>query len=767
MAIRARDLVSRVRDAAVQLRFMSPWFEDRRFEKRGGRLLYAVDADVFTVYGAPHQRAGLELGRVFFDDDADLSAALAQRLTDHIFFRLTPAKPLLIAPPMQEDIASVLHGLFSKFGSEPPSLDIDFAKLQKNVEQLRTIGIAPSDHNSIYNLILKFVYLQTGSAATYRALARLVALDRIAGPEAVIRYYADVPTLARVLQPFRKLHDIFDHIKLRETWSKRLTEHRKLGERRRENLERDADCIARIDIWNRQLEKSNIRILYITGAPSIHEAVLRNSPEGSFIRHPRYFLANESLFREFQRVDLPSSESGFFGWLQTFVGSISNAARFDSDRPFDLNSSYLEAVVRAEDQNIRSSLEMQDRWRDFTREFREAYRPPDRVQDQIISDVSNQLSGIKTLTEWNKLRDQLDAQIQDITAKAWDDCFFIATRTGFAVRSETTGRATTPARTVPPIYFDSWPKTRAFIRKLSRWHEPGDFERDVYERGVNDVRSDDPSGYAYYLAHAALFSGRGEWRTAAALCDHAITVAPGLGKKIDTQANGREAHYLGGYSRRHTVRDPNELDALYAYVRRAKEIYREEQKKRPGLDAIGERFDSEELSIDLTRLMFERYTRPLEDLRTDFVKSAEELLSKILALKIRVADRIVDLCDKNKDHEMLRRCETAKQLFARISVNIISLSLTSFGSRSAERPEFVEAFSYLREYVNSGDEDGLEMKKSFFIRSALITAEALLKAANIRKRNIEEHFIGSQSALIFPYDRARFAHWSQIALSAM
>jgi len=335
--LQEHDLVSRARDAAVQLRYMLPWFEDRSFEKRGGRLLYAVDADVFHVYGAPHQRA---FGRVFFDDNADLSAALAQRLTDHIFFRVAPHKPMLVVPPIEQDIGSIMDALVLKFGSEPPSLNVDFGELEKNIEQLRTSGIAASDRNTIYNLILKLVYLRTGAPATYRALARLIALDRIAGPEAMAKAHAEVVALQKVFRPFREIQDIYEHIKLRDTWSKRLAKHRQPSGRKRENLERDADCIARIDIWNRQLNKSNIRILYITATPLIHEAVLRSERGGSFIRHPRYFLASESVFGDLYRTDLPNDASAFFGWLQTFVGSISKAERFESDRPFDLSASF-------------------------------------------------------------------------------------------------------------------------------------------------------------------------------------------------------------------------------------------------------------------------------------------------------------------------------------------------------------------------------------------------------------------------------------------
>ena len=164
--------------------------------------------------------------------------------------------------------------------------------LHQNIERLRSASISTLDRDEIYKLILKFVYLQTGTAATYRGLARLIALDRIAGPEAVAKDCENIAPLGPVLQPFRTIQHVFNHLELRRVWFERLTEHRKLGGRKRENLERDAECLARIEIWNRELAKSKVRILYISGAPYIHDAVLKQSTQAnSFVRHPRYFLA--------------------------------------------------------------------------------------------------------------------------------------------------------------------------------------------------------------------------------------------------------------------------------------------------------------------------------------------------------------------------------------------------------------------------------------------------------------------------------------------
>ncbi|MGJ4911288.1 hypothetical protein [Bradyrhizobium sp. HKCCYLS2033] len=762
------ELVSRTRDAAIQLRYMLPWLEDRRFEGAGGRIIYAVDADVFHAYGAPHEGANIELGKVFFDDDPDLSAALTQRLADHIFFRVSPEKPLLIPPPIEQDVASILNGLVGKFGADPPAIDLNVGELQVNVEKLNQVGIVGADSNVIYELVLRLLYLRTGAAATYRALARLISLDRIAGPEVFAETDKGSESLRRVLRPFESLPDIYDHISLRDQWSERLTAHQDLGARRRANRTRDADCLARLEIWNRRLEISNIKILYITATPSIHEVNLRYEPPISFIRHPRYFLASEAVFRDLHPIDLPTTESAFFGWLYTFVGNISDGERFEDKRPSKLNKSFVDAVLRTEELRPGSSDEIKNGWAKFTREFREAYRPPHEIQARFIEELGQLANGIQTLREWNALRERLDSQIRELTTEAWNDCFFVTTRTGFTVRSESPLHQATPARVVVPIYFDSWRKTRKFIQSVASWHEPSDFDQGRYDEGILDVLNEDPTGYAYYLAHAALFSGRGEWRTAAALCDQAIAVVSSRRDAEETQANGREAHYLGGFCRRHTVKQRRELEPLYAYVRRAKKIYDDERKVRPKLDVIGERFESEELSIGITELMFDNYVPDeLSAGKEALVARADDLLRRTADLRSRLKRRISELEVSPDELDKERRCEAARQLLGRINANIISINLSFRALKSADIRELREAFSELAEYSRLEDYGGKEMGKSLFIRSALLVAGLVLGVTRSRKREIEDHFEKAMANAIFPYDRARFLDWTRVALSKL
>jgi hypothetical protein len=602
--------------------------------------------------------------------------------------------------------------------------------------------------------------LETGSAATYRTLSRLILLDRIVGPDAASKAYANVAGLGGILRPFKNIGQIIEHIELRDKWLKRF--HRSPSPRR--TTEHDAECLARIEIWNSQLEEARVRILYVTATNYIHDAVLRYGPHAlSFIRHPRYFLASNDLFRDVRAKDPPSGESAFLGWLTTLLGSYGNVDRFEANEPFTLNTRFVSEITRAKQNDPEASVEMQERWAEFTREFREAYRPPQIVQQRIVEEVGTKLNGVTTIREWEALRDDLDEQIRQSTAEAWNACFLIAARTGFAVN--TFDSAKTVARTVPPIYFDSWPKTREFVRKVSRWHRPEDFNAEEYRQGLLDVESEERSGYAYYLAHAALFAGRGEWPTAAALCDQAISIAPGAKGVSGTQANGREALYLAGYSRRQVVNSKAELDGLYVYVERARQIYEKEQSDRPGLDAIGERFESERLSIELTRVFFDWYleAKGSQD-ASALAHRADRIFGSLVELQIRLKGRIA-LLSSEAGQDSQRRLGIARRLLVRVSANVLSLGLTRLERRSSDDPGFIQAFSNVSEYVDSANDEAEEVRRSYFVKSVLITTKAILRDPQIRRKNIVDHFARSKDGAVFPYDEARFRHWERISLS--
>jgi len=103
--------------AARQRRYMQPWRGDRRFRAAGGTVLYAVDTDVVKLYTAPDQvavateRRPEGYAQVFPDDEPIRLEALGYGLAAHIFYRLAGKEPLLVLPPMEQEIRRVFKGV--------------------------------------------------------------------------------------------------------------------------------------------------------------------------------------------------------------------------------------------------------------------------------------------------------------------------------------------------------------------------------------------------------------------------------------------------------------------------------------------------------------------------------------------------------------------------------------------------------------------------------------------------------------------------------
>ena len=112
-----RALASLLKAAARQRRYVQPWLGDRRFRAAGGSVLYAVDTDVVKLYAAPDQVAVASERRpegyaqVFPDDDPSQSEALGYSLAAHIFYRLAGDHPLLVLPPMEQEVRRVFKGV--------------------------------------------------------------------------------------------------------------------------------------------------------------------------------------------------------------------------------------------------------------------------------------------------------------------------------------------------------------------------------------------------------------------------------------------------------------------------------------------------------------------------------------------------------------------------------------------------------------------------------------------------------------------------------
>lgn len=780
-----RLFLDQLRDAAIQLRFLRHWQSDRKFKNDGGRIIYAVDADVFTTYGNPSSTAEtkgnrLGYGQVFSTDSRLFSTAITQRLADHIFFEISPTVPLMVMPPIDQEISSILRVLSSKFGVVPPTLHVEYSKLDKDIQ---LIGKTFSDHNSrgeIYTKILKVLYLESGPGAEYRKLARLLALDRLASPKVVADSFPENREIAKVLQPFIEIKSIIEHLTLSKAWFVSLNANLKISNspkfnknKKRKALQRDAEALARLEIWNRALEDHNIQIIYITGARHIFNVALTREvgKKGekklaeAFIRHPRYFLGDEDVLADLDRPELPRTSEQpheFYSWLKTFLGQLNIGDELlDQKNPFELNVKAENIGTSAFEKRPQLAKELEKKWSLFTSQALDAYQPPQEVSSRILEELSSKANSNKIITSWMKLREELDKKILQLTTDAWNDCFYIATQTGFLVRESSGARDALVSRTMPPVYFDGWPETMHLIQEISGWHERKSFDKNTYEKAIQSANEDDNTGYAYYLMHAALFAARGEWSIAANVCDQAIAVVEEQRDyTTESDAHGREAYYLAAYCRRHSVRDASALDSLAEYLKKAKRILEKEREFRPNLDPVEERFDAEYLALELTKLLFIRYqSGNAPNISDEYDETAQQLLDTFQDIRKKLQLRKVKPTNsflKDGIPYTSDRKRVFEQLHARICVNILTMMMIFFRNNIRHSEPFGSCLDYLEKYVNKNSTDDGGLRRSYYVQTILLCAKILFYPDTSDQKKVTNHFVHANNHFILPYDKKRY-----------
>lgn len=795
-------------DAAMQARFMQPWQDDRKFVAAGGRLIWAVDADVVTLYADPAGKASWEndrigYGQVFRDDDKKLSTAIAARLADYIFFKLSPDIPLLVIPPIETEVRAFWLALLRMFGDKPtpPPRDIDQEKILRSLGVLQNVAsVNYATEQKIIDEVLNFIYFETGPLAQFRRLAQLFDLNRIGNCELLMQSSQLKTEIKNIFRPFVGVHELIYHAEEKARWFKELQRvSRATAKTTLVKLERDAEALARLTLWNGQVSKHNTRIVYLTGARHIFEAgwSLKSKNEKPFaelyLRHPRAFLSSPEVLNNVAvrpaEVQAPQYDpSQFADWLQTFLANFKvQGDLFRVEDKFALASHSREVAKVTANQQPHLAERFHSEWEKYTKNVRTAYRAPPSIQERIAEEFQNQ-GGAIVMETWQRVRRGLADQIRRKTDEAWESCFRIGTRTGFSfLFHEQVGRKI-PSRIVPPLYFTEWQYTHDFISQIGRWHENADFDAEMYEKGISEIQKEESTGYAYYLAHAILFAGRGQWSIASILAARAIATIEPQSITATSLANGREAYYLMAHSRRHTIRNRADLDEARRLVQRASEIFDEERDKQGQFEAVPERFLVEQLAFKATELMFARFderksiTESSSDPAGDLWQSqAKQLIEELRAL-LPILDKRIALAKEALSNsegialaQQERVVEILEELELRVSNNVVVTWLTMLHADTLVGPEFQisSVFKRLEKHLrHSSDlESGLEV--SYIVQVTYLCASALLENVLSRRREkaklalerLEEYEI--KRNLVFPYDEARLLHFKELIESAI
>jgi hypothetical protein len=784
-----RSYLAQLEGALIQCRLMQNWSADLQFDSNGGNTVYAVDADIVATYGNPsshadEREARIGYGQIFSTDDSETNAAIAERLVDHIFFEINPNIPLLLIPPIETEVVSMLHAISQQLGSEPPQKWFDKETVRSAISEIAKSKEVPKE---IQQRILRLIYAQSDSPQNeYLRLSRLLELERINSPEWFASYFGEGHEFGLEMLPMSKLGDLIEHTSRKLEWFRALTSgnEKSLDHKKRAALDRDADALARLETWNTRLAPKNWRILYITGARHILEAASSRRFETSnfasrFIRHPRHFLASINLLRREDSdasLDRDSKTSDFGTWLQTFLASAE--VGIDSGHGAQLLGPLSDSSKRAALSSVEKKPELPRRfaqdWKAYANQIRDTYESPKKIVAQIFDEIAGDAGAKAVLHDWIALRASLDSKLNQIADRCWEACFKIATASGVLFLYSGNDALAQPSRSVPPLRLDHGDDTQKFLDTMSRWHVRSDLDAAVYDQGVRSIEREWPQEadrkYIYYLVHAALFAARSEWQIAADLADRALSFSNLQINANGSRANGREANFLAASCRRHSVDVPDQLEIAESYLNRAIEVHKKEFAADPSLDVLPERFEAEQLAIDVSRLMFERLdaqnaltgARSLSVASHEWERSALATVERHDSLRERLVEQATSaaVVSKTRPHEMPR---DVRRLMARLATNECGL-LMCFREFEIERIAQL-IVNIERWQIMGGKVIG---DRSYFRESIILAGRALVGNARASRRQIRDHF--SETAIerysVFPYDAPRFAHFRDIALAA-
>lgn len=311
---------------------------------------------------------------------------------------------------------------------------------------------------------------------------------------------------------------------------------------------------------------------------------------------------------------------------------------------------------------------------------------------------------------------------------------------------------------MPPIRFDRWPETQRFVKSMSNWRKPTDVSVKDYHEGLDSMHEETKNAfpYAYYLAHAALFAARGNWRIGAILAIRALVKVEDRKIAEGSTGNGREASYLAAYCLRHGARSDwdKDLAEARAYLEQARTIHADELHENPALVALPERFEAEELAFETMKPMRRRYPTVRDasagSIEQPLQASHEELAalrSRYEVLRTRVKEINTTSPTERDDTGF---ADVVHCLLSRINANICMLSILmdDFANES-----FLESGRELNEFLGGGDD-----RKSFYLLTLQLFWFAASGRRSVKRSEIKKHLDDNRikKHSVFPYDENRY-----------
>lgn len=611
MATNLQSLVSLIRAAAHQRRLMVPWLDDRYFLERGGTLVHAVDTDVIVLYMKPEESVTLErregYAEVFPDDDRFLAEALGSALARHIFYQLEHSRPLLVLPPMEQEITRVFNAVSRSINSEQIRARGELNNLRRLVSSL---GQEKDQRALLERLdskaptLWKLLKGARGPSAAMGRLRHLFRDIRITPLDFALEkdWISDLE-LRHAMETPTRFADMVELIDLRDAWYSRLLKSKSVSGSR-VKIHDDATVLARLEWINgKRLDQERYRFVLITGDSAIHKAARAYSAIGAnrcfgdlYLRHPRAYLAEPGVLSPESSYTPGSPESKLLGWLDTFLAecySRGTSYRAELDELTSMDDRSLQDLA-APVLKIHPGIveEFRQRWASYNKNL--ILIGLEVPTDETSSVLSNLRHDIKTILQ------RVDDLLRRRVWETWEDCFKIVMDLGYGMLFYPAIARELRSRNPPALIFETFPEATEFLEKMLKSRMVGKLDSD-YQKDLETLLDRDPSRYTYFLAYAVLFAAEGIWHVAAALAQRAMEISDSTDIP---RISGREAAYMRAVALRHDARRLHDLAEVARLIDEAERRLLLDRKDRPTLNAGEIRFEAERSSLNLTYHLF-------------------------------------------------------------------------------------------------------------------------------------------------------------------
>ena len=682
------EFTSLLDDTYVFEEKVAGWDSDRKFEDDGGRIIYAVDSDIFQFFVEPFsegpdrknaltgRRSRAGYSQIFRSDSREVAGVIGDAISQAIFFdngqppnfSKTP-RSLLLLSGVEREVFDFINYKLSEVSAAGKK--VNGGRLKSEIKAFIDVVRDTNDQSEKYTLVRekmpllfevffqpnslrrqaeKLLQLAQDSSAVY--FGNLNTGDLNHYPYDLIKASVDLSSSKATARK----QEIFEEVK---------TNFPNIGSKKIDAKNADLQALSELLVLNELLVPKGIKLCLITGAWSMFDALSKivvNSKTGKLIgsakenpdsspvsastyclRYPIAFWGSRSFKENIKATSHPEETNGFIdNWIKWPDPII--PARLTKKSGIHHTSDLRSYAQRAIGLGIDSEYleEFKRNWNAFTSLLipsrAEVMQEFDDDLEEVFSDLGQAFN-----TTFNLL---------------FDSCAFL----GVAVSSLAPHGL--PPRLTPPIIFDCSDKAQTAINAIEAavQRENPDLDETTFKTAMLDLRNSDQSSYFFNVGVSMIFASQGQYDSAKMYINRAIQVAQSLdsSKATETRVSGREAYFLKSILIRQKARKLSDFDLAKTTLRLARHRLLIDTELDRGLEISDIRFECERIAQNLGKKLFEKFVLGKDSLP---VSELDEFLSSINNLRDR---KYMSLEDKFK-----------RRLAKQLSFNALSAGLHS------------------------------------------------------------------------------------------